>query len=455
MLYIASVDRADVLQMLKRHGWNATSFQVLEPAFRYWQDSQGDACVAYVETRGCWVAAGAPLVEQGRVADAAARFVAAARERGKRACFFAVERRFAELTGFETLVVGEQPVWDPTTWEAGLRGKKSLREQLRRARAKGVAVRPVPAAEIDDVRSPTRLAVEALVAAWLHAKPMAPMGFLVDLEPFANAAERRYFVAEKDGAVVGVLVAVPVYARRGWFFEDLLRDPHAPNGTAEALVDAGMRAAAEEGSAYVTLGLAPLTGDVAPWLRVARAAGALLYDFRGVHAFKAKLAPTSWDPVYLAYPAGANGTVALLDALAAFARGSFTRFGIDTLLRGPAFVVRALALLLLPWTAILAFADAAKWFPAPWVKLAWIAFDVALAAGMLALTQRWRRGLAVALTLAILADAALTLVQAVAYDVPHTRGLLERSIILIACAAPAFAAVVMAGALGHRRAPRA
>jgi phosphatidylglycerol lysyltransferase len=189
---------------------------------------------------------------------------------------------------------------------------------------------------------------------------------------------------------------------------------------------------------------------VAPWLRFARGLGAMLYDFRGVHAFKAKMSPTSWDAVYLAYPASANGTVAIVDALAAFARGSFARFGIETLLRGPALVVRALALLLFPWTALLALADTAMWFPAPWVKLAWIAFDVLLAAGLLVLTHRWRRALAVALTVAIVLDAVVTLLQAVLFDAAHVHGLLEWLVVVVACLAPAFAAVVLGGAVGHR-----
>ena len=29
-------ERRRVLAVLRRHGWNATSFQVLEPGFRYW-----------------------------------------------------------------------------------------------------------------------------------------------------------------------------------------------------------------------------------------------------------------------------------------------------------------------------------------------------------------------------------------------------------------------------------
>ncbi len=42
--------RLAVLDLLRVHGWNATSFQVLERGFSYWFDPEADACVAYVDT---------------------------------------------------------------------------------------------------------------------------------------------------------------------------------------------------------------------------------------------------------------------------------------------------------------------------------------------------------------------------------------------------------------------
>ena len=53
--------RARALQLLKRYGWNATSFQVLEPGVCYWFDPAREACVAYVDTGRAWVVAGAPI----------------------------------------------------------------------------------------------------------------------------------------------------------------------------------------------------------------------------------------------------------------------------------------------------------------------------------------------------------------------------------------------------------
>jgi phosphatidylglycerol lysyltransferase len=270
------------------------------------------------------------------------------------------------------------------------------------------------------------------------------------VDPFTFPDERRYFVAEREGRVIGFLGVIPIYARGGWFFEDFLRDPDAPNGTVELLVDAGMRAAAAERVPHVTLGLVPLAGDVNRWLRAARRLGRTLYDFDGLRAFKAKLRPRAWDPIYLAYPPGRSGALAVVDTLTAFARGGLLRFGLETLLRGPAIVVRALAVLLIAWTALLALPSSARWFPSPAWQWGWVAFDVALGAALLVLARRWRPRLAYAVACAVTADAVVTPIQAIAYNLPHRRGPLDIAVIAVACAAPAVAAILLWNARAHR-----
>lgn len=444
----AEAERGRVLALLRRHGWNATSFQVLEPGFRYWFDGD-DACVAYVDTGGAWVGAGAPLCPLGRCAEVAERFIAAARQAGRRACLFATEERFTARSGLASLMIGEQPLWDPAAWDESLRQSRGLREQVRRARAKGVAVRALTAAELGDEASPPRQAMNALIERWLRARPMAPMGFLVQLHLFSHPEERRCFVAEQGGRLVGLLGAVPIYARGGWFLEDLLRDPAAPNGTAELLVDGAMRAAAAEGARCATLGLAPLSGVASGWLRAARQSMAGLYDFEGLRAFKAKLRPRSWAPIYLSYPAAQGVAASTYDVLAAFSREGVLRFGLRTLLRAPSLVVRLLGALLVPWTLLLALVDPARWFPSPWVQRGWVLFDGLLVLGLLSLSRRWRHGLATALAALVSADAALTLGEVILYNAPRARGA-DWLVLALAVAAPTAAAALLFCGRVHR-----
>src|SRR5689334_23356383 len=82
----------------------------------------------------------------------------------------------------------------PREWERGLRATPSLREQLRRARAKGLVVRRAMPDEIED--ESRRKPMEELARRWLVAHGMPPMGFLVDLQPFDHPHERRYWLAE-------------------------------------------------------------------------------------------------------------------------------------------------------------------------------------------------------------------------------------------------------------------
>jgi phosphatidylglycerol lysyltransferase len=116
--------RSGALALLKRYGWNATSFQSLEPGIRYWFDDPGDACIAYADTGQAWVVAGAPITEEARFAELVERFLADARQAGRWVCFFAVEGRFAGRVPLEPLPIGEQAVWDPAEWPEVLRSPR-------------------------------------------------------------------------------------------------------------------------------------------------------------------------------------------------------------------------------------------------------------------------------------------------------------------------------------------
>lgn len=312
------------LELVQRHGHNVTAFQALEHGYHYYFGRAG--CVAYVDTGAAWVVAGAPIAPTQEISALLAEFLAEAGRAKRRCCLFGTEQRLLELAGssLASLRIGELPVWDPRGWEQTLGRRASVREQLRRARAKGVRVREVSTAELQ--AGSTRRAIARLAERWLASRSLAPLDFLVRLELFELAEHRRCFVAERAGELVGVAGVVPVPARGGWFVEDLLRSSSAPNGTGELLVDHVMRWAAEQSCDWLTLGLTPLAGQVSPVLRAARRSSKRLYDFDGLRSYRAKLEPNEWLPIYLSYPNGQSGGLALLDALGAFTGDGFARF---------------------------------------------------------------------------------------------------------------------------------
>ena len=347
----ASAEQNRVLELVLRHGAGTNSFASAQSGFQYFFHG-AEACVAYVDTGHAWVTAGAPIAAREAQPEVVAAFLAAARAAGKRVSFFGVEQALSLPDGraLRVLGIGEEPVWDPRAWHSVLRGHRSLREQLRRARAKGVSARELPASELE--RAQMRDQLSSVTERWLATRAMAPMGFLVRVELFAFSAQRRTFVAEQAGRVLGFANVVPVPARGGWFLQDLVRAPDAPNGTGELLVNAVMRWASDNGCPWLTLGLAPLSGVAAPWLARARRYTRWLYDFSGLRAYKAKFRPNSWHPAYLCFPQNQHALRSIIDVLSAFAQGGFLSFGLRTLRRRPARALHAVSATLVPWTLL-------------------------------------------------------------------------------------------------------
>jgi phosphatidylglycerol lysyltransferase len=318
---------------LKVYGADAVSFQALKAGARWWTDAPppegSGATLAYVPSGRSWIAIGGPLVDEAHRAAAVLRFCAAARASGRRAVFFGVEDR-TFFAGCKTLMLGLQSVLKPSEWEITLRRWPRLREQLRRARAKGVTVRAVDPGELA-ARMPLRAAVDRLRGEWLASRAMEPLGFLVAVDPFYAAPEHLYFVAERGGKAVQFLSAVPIYASSGWLMEDMLRGVDAPNGTTELLIAALMRRLGGDPN-WVTPGLTPLAGMIPWWLRVTRFATAPLYNFSGLWRFRARLHPAAWKPIWLAWERGPAPLV-LFDVLRAFADGRVISFACRSLIR--------------------------------------------------------------------------------------------------------------------------
>lgn len=427
----APTQQQRALEILRQAGHHATSFQILEEGYLYWFDPQVEAVVAYQKVQGFWVAAGAPIAQASQEAAVAARFVLDAQRHGCRALFFSTDAAFLEALGaldhpFASLPIGEQPEWDPREYTLEGSKRRSLRAQVHRARNKGVRVRCASPREVALEPGRLRAQVELVLERWLAARKMSAMRFMVDLQPFTFPAERRYYIAEQGDRAVGFLAAIPVYARRGWFFEDVIRTPDAPNGTAELMIHTALEEACQEQDHYVTLGLAPLAGvEDGPgparllrwvmrrsWLHLGP-----LYQFQGLRAFKDRFRPERWRPQYLVVSPGPMNLRALHAVLLAFAGGGVLDFAVDTLrrllerisLRRWSAALLALAGLLVPWTLLLAVADGERWFGDASIHRAWVVFDAGMVLALLWLGRQVRRGRPMARGLAfVLAGATLT-----------------------------------------------
>ena len=317
--------------LVLRHGWNAVAYQILNPGLSLWFAAAGDAVVGYVRHTGVTVVAGAPVCAEERLAAVVREFEAA---RGPRVCYFAAGDRLESMLGRDagraTVLLGAQPVWTPRRFADAIGGHASLRAQLARARNKGVVVEEWPAE-----RASRHPALLRCLAEWLATRGLPPLHFLVEPDTLGRLWDRRVFVAVLGDEPVAFLVASPVPARDGWLVEQLVRGHRAPNGTSEVMVAAAMAALADGGARWATLGLSPLSRraalDAPPtpaWLaltlRWVRAHGRRFYDFDGLDAFKAKLRPEWWEPIYALADEPRFSPRTLWAVAAAFSGGSPT-----------------------------------------------------------------------------------------------------------------------------------
>lgn len=335
---MGSIVRADrgreaARTLVLHHGWNAASYQILNRGMQLWFAGRSDAVIGFVSVRDIRVVAGAPVCAHDRLGAVATEFQDDAALSGARVLYFGAGERLERLLGSDgrhhLLRLGAQPSWDPRSWSDGVRRKASLRAQLNRARNKNVTVAELTHAEA----SRRRDALHQVLSRWLQDRGLPALHFMTEPETLDDLRDRRVFVAERRGDACAFLVATPVPAREGWLVEQWPRLRDAPNGTTHLLVDGAMRAFADEGARFATLGLAPLSQRAGPigegepaWVRLLllwiRAHGRRFYNFRGLDAFKAALQPHAWEPIYAIVPAP-RVTLSMLMAVAgAFGGGS-------------------------------------------------------------------------------------------------------------------------------------
>jgi phosphatidylglycerol lysyltransferase len=219
----------------------------------------------------------------------------------------------ARSSGMALLHIGDSGYFKLPEWKpAGDRAKK-VRAGVNQARKAGVRVERYDPAHNPDAR--TRAEIESLCQAWINTREVDALGWLLELDPFSLSEHKRYFLARNaEGQLEGMLACSPIYPRRGWYLEDLIRRPDAKRGVSELLVVEAINHLSAEGAELATLATSPLAGiepnqltgsfkQLARLLRFIYEHLDTFYHFKALHRFKAKFAPSFVEPEYVAiYP---------------------------------------------------------------------------------------------------------------------------------------------------------
>lgn len=323
-----------LFKMVCRYGYEYQSFLSLYGGMESWVSRDPEAVVVYRRVGRVAVVAAAPLAPRGDLLEITRRFLDFCAKQKLDCLMLPVGGEYATIArscGMELLHIGESGYFKLPEWRpAGDRAKK-VRAGVNQASRAGVRVEPYDPSQCRDPRP--RAEIEEICQAWVNTREVDALGWLLELDPFHLSENKRYFLARRaDGKLEGLLVCSPIYARDGWYLEDLIRRPGAERGVSELLIVEALKRLAAEGAGLATLGTSPLAGvePQGPFKQTSRLLKLIyehldaFYHFKALHRFKAKFAPSFVDQEYVAvYPPRIRLRMALA-VIGAFDPAGFT-----------------------------------------------------------------------------------------------------------------------------------
>lgn len=299
--------------MVQRYGYEHQSFLSLYGGMESWTSRDPEAVVVYRRVGRVAVVTAAPLAARENLAEVTRRFLAFCAVEGMDCLMLPVGSEYAAIArscGMALLHMGESGYFKLPEWRpAGDRAKK-VRAGVNQASKAGVRVEACDPSQCRDPRA--RAEIEEVCQAWINTREVDALGWLLELDPFHLSESKRYFLARRsDGRLEGMLVCSPIYARDGWYLEDLIRRPDAERGVSELLIVEALKRLSAEGARLATLGTSPLAGietqsqfkQTSRLLKLIYEHLDAFYHFKALHRFKSKFAPSFVDQEYVAiYP---------------------------------------------------------------------------------------------------------------------------------------------------------
>jgi phosphatidylglycerol lysyltransferase len=303
-----------LLKWHERWGYNPHGFVSILPNALTWTDPRGRGAISYFSAGNTWLASD-PFAPEEEVIEVARSFLSDAGREGKLVSFVPATSRFAMHAGelrMDAVPIGASPYFDLKTWAPRGDRAKKVRSAVNQSRRSGLIVEEVCGRQI------CKTEVDTLCTEWLKTRRTVTFGWVFTLDPLRFCERKRFFVARAPcGRLLGLLAASPIPARNGWYLEDVLRHPEAPNGTSDLLIVEAMALLGRTGSSVATLGtvLASYLELGEPLRRghhvVARTMFRIfgthmeaLYNFQGLRRFKTKFSPSWWEPEFVMFPPG-------------------------------------------------------------------------------------------------------------------------------------------------------
>ncbi len=303
-------------QLMTEWGTAPLLYFALLPDKHYLSDSGSDPrwSIAYRLVGRHALALGDPIGDPAAAPEAVEAFLNECRQRRWTPAFYQVTPEHLptyHAAGLRAVKVGEEARL--VLGEFSLAGKrfKNLRNDLRRLEKTGVVLEDYAPGALTEPLIIEEMA--EICAGWRRANRAGEAGFAMGaFDPQSRLFRESRTLAARNlesGRLLAFATFVPAFGagyQSGWTLDLMRRRADSPHGVMDFLIVSAAQVFADEGAELLSLGLSPLAGGDDPresrqmslvrrflYQRMGR-----VYNFQGLHTFKAKFA-THWEPRYL------------------------------------------------------------------------------------------------------------------------------------------------------------
>ncbi len=308
-------DLSRVKSLLRAGGGDARSYMATWPGNSYWFDSEEDLAVAYRVVGRVALAIGEPFGSLKPKDGSIARFARFCDDHDWTPVFYSINGSFQTTfddMGWETLVVAEEAIIRPASWETVGKKWQDIRSSVNRAERTGIVAQWT---SYSSLPLTTATQLSDISEDWIAGKDLPEMGFtLGGVEELRDPAVMLMLAIDGVGQVQGVTSWLPSYRDNkviGWTLDFMRRRKESAPGIMEFLIARAAETMRDDGVEFLSLSAAPLahtastpTGEETGMDRLLGYLSSSLepvYGFRSLLNFKRKFQP-EFEPLLMAYP---------------------------------------------------------------------------------------------------------------------------------------------------------
>lgn len=250
-------DNQEIIQSVRRWGGSASE-AVLDPSCKTFKIPSVLGFIGYRNECGCAIVLGDPVCDQKDVPRLVNAFQLACNQQSKPIVYLTVSQSFADWAMQEgicsaSIEFGKEVYLDPHQDPQEKTGVKAslVRRKVRHALKEGVVIH-----EYRDSNSELEQKIEQVGIDWLQSR-RGPQVHTSHVRIFENRLGKRWFYAEHQGHVIGVLILNQLDVKNGALLNRYMVLPDSPGGVPESLVITAIKKLREEGAHFLSFGIVP------------------------------------------------------------------------------------------------------------------------------------------------------------------------------------------------------